>query len=652
MDPLIKAELEKPELSDFHKTLLKHVKDLVMLSRRKMGEYYEMWDHHDDVYKGIKRADVSDKKASERGEPTKMVIPLSYAQVQTFVAFGFTMFFQRPNFFELEGKSIEDVPSAKVGESLLARDLEKNVIEAKLYQALLDTARFGLSVFKIGWVRETQVVTEMVPAAPVFGLGVELLSNAGRMEEAKIAKTSFLGNKIVNVSPYRFFPDVRLPICRFQEGEFVASEDEYTIVDLKQMESNGDIVGVDLIKPLGEEGIKTRSRFASLRSADETSVLTGSSKPTNSAGTVVVTEAQVKLIPARFMVGDKPMGPEEYPVKYNVWYANDGRILKCEPLGYDHGEFTYTVGQYNPDMHNLVGLGLCESIDKLQEVISWFINSHITSVRKTIDNKFIVDPSGVEMSDLAERRPVIRLKDAAQRQGGVERWIQQLQVQDVTSRHMQDAEILEQIVQVVTGINDNALGQFNMGRRSATEARNVNSATSARLKVIVSLIWKTLLQPMGQQMLSNLRNGLDEETYIKVIGEFANPQVMTQFKKVSKKDLVGAYDFSIFDGTMPSERIQQAALLQEFVTELISVPQLLPALGYDITALVKEVLELRGIRNPDKFRVPVMPLQVNPQQMGLPNGQQLGIPPTNAALPSAGPGMAPPTAGITGQPVF
>ncbi len=236
-----------------------------------------------------------------------------------------------------------------------------------------------------------------------------------------------------------------------------------------------------------------------------------------SKGNVLITEVQRKLVPADYEIEGKPLGPEKYPVKYLIWYANDNRVIRCEPLNYVHNKFTYTLAQFNPDDENLVSVSLSDTIDALQSVITWFINSHITSVRKVIGNHYIVDPNGVEMKDLQERKPVIRLKGGAA--GGIDRFIKQLTVQDVTQNHMMDVEVLQKIVQVVTGISENLLGQFHPGRRSATEARNVNSGAVSRLKMIAALIYKSSLEPLAKQMLSNLREGLDEEQMVRLVGE-------------------------------------------------------------------------------------------------------------------------------------
>jgi hypothetical protein len=344
------------------------------------------------------------------------------------------------------------------------------------------------------------------------------------------------------------------------------------------------------------------------------------------------------------------MGPEDYPVKWMIWYVNDNRIVKAEPLGYIHDQYTYDVAEFSPDMHNLLNDGLCGTIDMLQGVISWFINSHITSVRKTIQNWLVVDPRGINMDDLNKRSSVLRVSDSAPAGSGVDRWIKQLTVQDVTQGHVQDSQFLFSLLQIVTGINDNALGQFHSGRRSATEARNVNVAAASRLKVIAQLAFRTALEPMARKMLSNLRDGLDVPTFVKLVGPSSAPNSFVQFTKVAKADLVGEYDFEVFDGTLPTERFNQAETLQELVTMVMQNPQAMQFLGYDPRKLVREILELRGTKNPERFQFsnPADMMALQQQANQPPNGQlpqqpgEAAVGAGNQLLPFAAP-AGPPT---------
>ena len=111
-------------------------------------------------------------------------------------------------------------------------------------------------------------------------------------------------------------------------------------------------------------------------------------------------------------------------------------------------------------------------------------------------------------------------------------------------------------------------------------------------------------------MLSNLRDGLTDETYVRVMG--MKGQATPEFVKVKKEDLVGHYDFEVFDGTLPSERFHSAQALEDLLQGLMANPQLAMLLGLDIKKLLLEVLFLRGIRNPERFELRPEQQQADP----------------------------------------
>ena len=80
-------ELKKEGVSQQHLKLLEHVKQLVALSREHMQSKYEDWDSYDEIYRGYRQMDDDDKKAKQKQAPKKMVVPLGFAQLQTFAAF-------------------------------------------------------------------------------------------------------------------------------------------------------------------------------------------------------------------------------------------------------------------------------------------------------------------------------------------------------------------------------------------------------------------------------------------------------------------------------------------------------------------------------------------------------------------------------------
>lgn len=611
--------------SNFHNQLLQHCKGLVDMSRSWVSRFYDQWDNNDKTIRGERVPDTADAKAAQRGEPTKLVLPFSYAQTQTFTAFMMALFNQRADFYEIQDSGLDGPNPELDAELCLGRDLRASQFSRIQYQSFLDLCRSSFCVIKHMWEEESvEVAAPTAPAEPeqptLFGGTVPAPTTS---PETAIQYTH-QGNKVVSVSPYHFFPDVRLPLSRFQEGEFCASEDEFSIIRLKKMQKDGGIVNVDKIQPLGMEALQTRRlNYMNMSLGDSLKTVAG-----GGGGMCVLTEIQVWISPKDFTdaMGQNPLGKDDYPTLYVVWYVNDTYILKAEPLNYPSNQFTYDLGEYSSDQVRVVNESLLDVVQQLQQHATWFMNSRVDNVRKVIGDKLVVDPAGIEMKDLQERKPVIRLKPNMAK-SGVDTWIKQLQLQDVTTNHIADIEKIWEFIQISTGINDNALGQFSSGRRSAAEARTVNAGAASRLKTIAVVLWEMLFSSLGQKLLLNYHN-LELDEFKRIVGDEAD-----QARLDAMKHAIGVgMQLEFFDGTAPSEKGYLANSLQELLLGLLENPQSAQMTTQEpFRSLIVEICDLMGIRSPERFLPPPAPTNV----MMMPNAPT-GSQPVQPQLPAAG----------------
>ena len=623
---VIKVLNKKEPRDEFHNSLLKFVQTLIRRSRSDMAKFYPDWDLQDNVFRGVAAPDNEDRMQQRKGKPTKMVVPSTYAQVMTFVSFLFLMFNQNKRFYELLATGDEDALQKKEdSELILERDLRKNEFHTKQFQFLLDVARFGLGILETSWIEEKMrafIVPEPMTVATPDGSQAEVQPEGAWQEFLR-----YQGNQIKNVSPYRFFPDTRFPITDFQKGDFCAVEEEYSIASLRAMEQNGEVAGIEHIEKMGRDYVK--SRGAETRwslGTDEKAI--DRFDANNESCIALVTKCVVKLIPSKFKFGPKlkPLGPETFPVPYDLWYANDNRVIKCEPVKNWHGEFPWSVGQFTPDMHEILNLGLADLIYKLQEVISWFINSHITSVRRVIANRLIVDPRVVDTKTLDGEGDIYLRKGVNM---PLDRAVGQLKVQDTTQGHMGDADLLTKITEMVTGVNGNAMGQYNSGRRSAQESRVVTAGAAGRMKMHGHLLWETGFGRAGKQMHTNSRQSLGLESFARIVGKkfgIIDPvsdlaQRYLAYKGTPEEVICGD-DFFIFDSTLASEKGFIAQSLQELLVAIMSNPVVAQQWDISAKALVEEIQRLRGAGNISQFSLSQRiksGVETPPMPMALPN---------------------------------
>lgn len=610
MIPAVTEDLNKEKMSPFHEKILSECIELVKRSRTTMSRYYPDWDLQDRVFRGEKIPDLDDRKQEQKGNPQKMIVPNTYAQVMSFTSFGFLLFNQNPTFFTLEPTGDEDYGTKERDSSLvLQRDVKHNQWNTRVFQHLLDVAKFGVGIKEVGW-KEEKTSAFITPDPLILNVnGVEQeVEQAGAWKEY----TRFLGNEVKNVSPYRFFPDPSFPITDFRRGRYCAVEEEYPMSELYAMQDAKEVAGVDHITPLNANYAKERGAVTRWSGQNGESFRKFDSSNHNSIA--LVTKIQRYIVPKKYKVeGEKTLGDEEFPILFDIWYANDNRVIKCEPTKAWHGGFRWAVSQFTPDMHREINLGLADLIYMLQEVISWYVNSHITSVRRVIANRLIVDPRIIDTKTLDGEGDVYLKKGVNM---PLDRAVGQLRVQDVTASHMGDADMLGKIIEMVTGVNGNAQGQYSSGRRSSYESRVVTAGAASRLKLHMHLIWEGTYSQVGRMMLMNQRQSLSFDKFQKIVGRgravigpdgqpIRTPEQDIQERynafRGTPEEVICGDDFFIFDSTLQSEKGFMAQSLQELLTVLMSNPVAAQTWDLSPKAIFEEYMTLKGGGSVSRF---------------------------------------------------
>jgi hypothetical protein len=619
MDLETTKRLKKKELDPKLKELVEKLNGLLDRSRTDMKKFYMRWDRNNDAYMGKKPVDRRDLDSRDRGEPEQMVGPLAWAQVQTAVAFSYLLYTQNKTFFQLNPTGPEDYRMRYDSELTLERDFRRNKAPSKVYQQLVDYYRFGLGVTKEHFVTETKMVQSMTGGS---GEGHGFSQGEVALVEEKVV---FEGNRITNVSPYKFFPDTRRPMVDWALGEFAADEDEVSRAELKRLERAATPVcaGIEWLDDVDQKFMDNRkgSRLPNLEAA----LKSRSSSATKDL--LVRTEVHIDLVPERY-----GLGPESFPVRFLIWLVNDKRPVRISRAGYMHLEFPYNVSEFTPDLHNSLVRSLADVIYPLQDVHSWLINSRIAGVTRGIEGKIIGHPGMIDSASLEHNMsPWVWTNKNAPIGIGVDKFFANIPYVDNTASHFQDAQILTGLVNMASGVNENAMGQFTSGRRSATEARSVNAGAAGRMKMAAATNWWDHYAPMGRKMLLNQRQGMSFETFQKIIGaagEMGDPadpandinERFAQFRPENPLDLVGNEDFFVFDSTLETEKGFIAQSLQELVIAMLGSPENAAAWQLDPKKMIEEIMELRGVGKISRFSFDLDPLQNESIQQALAEG--------------------------------
>ena len=550
-----------------------------------MCRHYDDWDKMHETYMHRRSPDKNDVEAVRAGLPRKIVLPLATSQVLTGVAFAYMLLNQRENFYEFTGTDDTDRTFNEVSTMCVQSDLNYNNHKQLQLQSLMNLFRFGMFCEVDSWETEYEYLPiETVEAPPIYqGQPVGESVVTTKVEKVVIRE----GNKIRSISPYRVFPDSNFHISDWRNGSFIAWDDSFGRDALWCMEQNGDLIGTEHIKKYTIERLYTNGRAKSRISGIDL-------QNPEKSDVVCVTTMVVRLTPSQVKGNDGvALGNEDHNHRWLVWIANDDRIVRAEPLPNLHAQYPASLGMFLPDQHESVLNSLSRLSNDFQGLVSWLLNSRMAAVSRTIEPQAIVDPMGINMDDLNARARLLRLRKEA---GGkdVRRYYMPLEVRDTTQGHVGDMQNLIQLMQMVTGVNDNALGQVASGRRSATENRAANSGAASRLKMVLDVVWGMAYQPQANRLLTNHRQSATMESLATIVGDQRAAEVFELFKSTPQK-LARSYDFVTYDGSLPSEKLFLAQQLQELLALLIGNPLAAAGFNMDPNKVQREIMELRGL---------------------------------------------------------
>lgn len=602
-DKLMPGIYHIPSTGPLHQKVIQAFKLRLRMARdAQQKEQQQKWEDAENTYlMYMPETDVDAQRRANRtgGLPqyTTIKVPYSYAMLLTSHTYYTSVFLGRNPVFQMQGRHGESQTAESSMESLL--DYQMNVgggIPA-LMMWLLDPGKYGHGVLGHYWDEENIPLTVYADVPETF-LGVPIPG----MTKKKLVTTmekGYVGNRLYNIRPQDWLFDPRLPITRFQEGEFCIVYDTIGWNKVLRGKSDGRYYNTEFIKKekASAQGFENEgSPHMNLPNRDITPYVLEGDVPS----LVNVHEFHWELVPSELGLGNSSR-----PEKWVFTIANERIVLSAQPLGLRHNKFPFDVLPFETDMYSLFSRGMLEVLEPMNQTMEWLLNSHFFNVRSALNNQFIADPSKIVMKDLEDPEPgkLIRLKPAAYGQD-VRTMLQQFQVQDVTRSNLSDTDVIGSLAQRMVGVTDNVMGMMNQGgRRTATEVRTSSTFGINRLKTNCEWFSACGFSPLAMKLVMSTQQLYTLERKYRIVGDMA--QWGEKYLNIAPGDIQGFFDFVPVDGTMPIDRFAQANLWQQMLGTMSKVPQIM--MSYDIPKIFGFVAQLSGIKNINQFRVQVVP---------------------------------------------
>lgn len=601
----------KPD-SELHMKVLEKLNAMWTFGKGKMRDHYSRWnfaeqriqaftsmEDYERLMQSLQEADAIPP------EPVSVIVPYSYATLHAAATYIHSVLMGRKPVFPLLATRGTETERARRMEIALQHNLDASRGQETLWQLIWDPLIYGFGCVKNGW--ETRQ-----------GQTIQWLGGQRQL----VNETVFAGNVIAAIDPYSLVPDPRVPIhqCNIR-GDFMFSETQVSYTTLRDLEKRNQLKWV-------REGSEKDRNY---RTNEDSSIVENRRRvkigiraeslitPQNVTKFCCVREGTVRLVPKDWGLGDDT---NSQLWKFS-WFK--GQIIQAEPLGMVHNQHPMTATEPTSFGHDFMSISMHDMIGPFQDVLSWLVSSRMENVRAAINNQFIADPARVDINDVRASPigRVIRLKQTAQGLP-IREAIDQLQVNDVTARHLTDIQTIRILADTITGVNDNLRGiQTAGGRRSATEARQSMQAGAQRLSSMAIRISAQAFLPLANQMISNIQQFMPDKMWVEMTGDDGMPSS----QQLTPEMLVGSYNYQVSDGTLPFDKMAMLETWKEIMFGIAKDPELRQE--YSLSKIFQYVAELGGATNIDSFKRQMMPQGQLPFMAGA------------AANPGAAPGAVP-----------
>lgn len=600
--------------SSFHAEILSRLNARQMLAERNIANRWDDWrrvDEHCSLYIDLSRAARLGNKGSNTNKrempwDRAIVVPHSYAILQTYLTQLMAIFTRRDPIIEVMGVGPEDIRPAKIMQAVLAYDQQQSNFLVQLYQLCQDAVKYGLGIMYDCWEETLGWKFTKRPPNPLADfLGVpEIERTWDVIKQHNMAEA---------IDPRLAWVDPRVSIANGKMAEFAGHRTFCSYLDIleRSQANGGPYFNVEYVTKLGPGGI-TRRDTTITRSLKHL-VMTGSMDDKDK-GFHAKDVLSIRLIPRDWKLGDG-----ERPEIWQFAWVDKSIVIRAHRSHYQHNEMGYAGAESNVDTHVTFNPGTIENLDGLQRFMNWFYNSHTQNVMRHLNNSMLYSPSLVQELDILNptaaghyRLSAIGEKLLMEGRITMDSVIHQLMKTDVTSPMLSEVRFLYDMGMRMTGASDAMQAQITSDKRTLGEVNQANMGANARMGFYATLIDAMALGPMAKRWIINRQQFTDQQQYVRIGGDLMR-ETGSERLLITPDDLVGNFDYVPRSGPQPpdpGEMVQSWQVLSDTLSKnpaLLTMPDSMGRVP-DPQELFKEYARgPLGIRNIESFYKQVVP---------------------------------------------
>ena len=529
--------------SKLHQEILTRIINRARESHAETSKRFPVWKKIDRSLTAFVPTDDAERAVKDKDsrKPVSIVVPYSYATLETLLTYMTAAFLDNP-IFKYEGVGPEDRVGAMMMEKVIEIQCARSKAALNLHTAFRDGYSYGLGVVAPMWATKWGKKTVIEPDGIMSAIFQKFIPLGNK----RVNKDAILyeGNVFKNIDPYLYLPDPNVPADSPQRGEFVGWIEPTNYMKLLQLEkdSGGTFFNVKYLKEIRSGSGKSQYNTENSDSGRNERLNTGDpialeTRPIDALW------MYVEIIPKEWKLSDV-----DYPEKWLFGVGADKIVIAASPMNLNHNMFPVGVCVPDSDGYSVSPISRLEMVYGLQETLDWLFSSHMANVRKAINDMLIVDPSLININDLKDPAPgqLLRMRRAAWGRG-VENAVKQLPVTDITAQHIRDSGYVTDLMQKCTGSVDAISGfrRQTSERVSAAEATGDRSGALSRLAKAARLVSLQMMQDLGYMVASHTQQLMEQELYVSMTGRWQEDLIKEYGIQPGSKMSVTPFDLAI-----------------------------------------------------------------------------------------------------------
>lgn len=624
--------------SSFHAEVLSRLNARQRLAERNVAQRWDDWqrvDENTSLYIDLARNARTASKgtiANKKEMPWEraIVVPASYAILQTYLTHLVSIFTRRDPMIEVSGSGPEDMRSAKIIQALLAYDQDQSNFVVQLYMVIQDAVKYGLGMFYDSWTEKYGWKFTKRPSNPFADfLGIPQVERKWDVIKQH--------NSVEAVDPRLAWIDPRVSIANGQKAEFTGHRVFCSYLELLEgaQKNGGPYFNIEYVAKLGAGGLSRRDTTVarSLKHLHMTGSMDDKDKGFHCKDVM-----SVRLIPRDWKLGDG-----ERPEIWQFCWIDKTVIIRAHQSEYHHQEIPYAGAESNIDTHVIFNPGVIENLDGLQRFMNWMYNSHVANVMRHLNNSMLYAPSLVEELDIVNPNAgghyrLTGLAEKLLQEGRIsmDAVVHQLDKRDVTTQMLGEVGTLYDWAMRMTGASDAMQGRITKDKRTLGEINQASMGGANRMGFYAQLIDSMAIRQVVQRWIANRQQFTEEEQLVRITGDFAremlttgDPRFQNGFMKVTPDDLAGNFDYVPRSGPVPpdpSHTIEAWSAMNEVLTKAPTLFMVPDSMGrvLDMQELFKEFARgPLGIRNIESFYRSLQPQQAQQGPMAVMPDEQI-----------------------------